>query len=213
MSKLTAIELTEADHAAVASAARQLKSRYRDFCEYEDIQQELYIWLLHHYDKVEEWRATFHERTAERYTVKSLRNAGEKICRREKASQSGYEVDDEFFYSIPMVADMLQLYFDPDWMAPTVDVTHESDKRPPQEGGNLVAMLADVGMAYEAMPLFDRELLRRIYDGGTPVRDAIAYEASGAGIAHDAMDKRIRRVIGRLRQKLGGPAPYTEPDE
>lgn len=204
------VEIPEEIHAAVSSCAKQLRSRYRDFAEYEDIQQELYIWYLKNHRKVEAWEDEYSTRTVQRLTMKALRNAGEKYCRAEKAERSGYAVEDEFFYTIPMVADMLTLYFDPDWMAPAVNVTGETAKKPPQEGGNLMAMVADVGKAYEAMPEPDKELLARIYDGERPVREAIEFEALTNGITHGAQDRRIRRVIGRLRAGLGGPRPYEE---
>lgn len=209
------IELTEADYAAVSSVSRQLRSRYRDYCEFDDIQQELYVFLLKNYRKMQGYREEYadNQEYAHRLVTKSLRNAGEKFCRKEKAAFCGYEVEDEFFYSIPMVADMLQLYFDPEWTAPAMNVTGERSKKPPQEGGNLMAMVADVGKAYEAMPISDQDLLRRVYDGSRPVRDAIALEALSWGITHNAADHRIRRVIGRLRAELGGPRPYQERDE
>lgn len=204
------IEFLEIDHANVSQVARQLTSRYRDYVEYEDVQQELYVWYIKHYRKVDAWREEHHEKTAQRLILKSLRNAGEKYCRKEKADKDGYEVEDEFFYSIGMVSDMLQLYFDPDWSAPTVTLEHTSEKRPAGEGGNLMAMVADVGRCFEQMPEADQELLQRIYGGDYPVRDAMAYEAAMNDITIGAQDRRIRRVVGRLRAKLGGPRPYEE---
>lgn len=196
--------------AAVASVSRQLRSRYRDYCEYEDIQQELYIWYIKHHRKVEAWQEQYHEKSVARLLAKSLRNHGEKYCRQEKAAVVGYEPDDEFFYTIPMVADMLQLYFDPDWSAPrAIEMTTTSSGKAPNEGWNLQAMVADVGKAYEALPASDQALLREVYEDGNP-RDAIAFLALQWDITPNAADHRIRRVVGRVRAKLGGPRPYPE---
>ena len=205
--------LNDTDASRVHSAARQLTSRYRAFVEYDDVAQELWLWVLGHRRKIEAWEEEYSAKVAERMVMKSLKNAGEKYCRAEKATRSGYSVDDEFFYSIPMVADMLMLYFDPEWTAPAMNVTGETSKKPPQEGGNLMAMVADVGKAYEQMPAGDQALLMRIYGGEQPVRDAIAYEAMLNEITHGAQDRRIRRVLGRLRAKLGGPAPFNESED
>lgn len=205
---------TEADHAAVSSASRILKSRYRDYVAYEDVQQELYLWLFTNYDRAEHWREEHSERHAERTLTKALRNAGERYCRAEKAEREGYHPDDEYFYSIPMVADLLQLYFDDDWMIPNgLELTRTSGGKPANEGGNLVAMVADVGRAYEALPAPDRHLLASIYDGSSIVSDAIATRALDWEITYTAADSRIRRVVGRLRAKLGGPSPYGEDRE
>jgi hypothetical protein len=208
MARLT--EIPENIHAAVTSATKQLRARYR-MVEYADIQQELYLWYIQHHHKVAEWEEQYHPKTAERFLVKSLKNHGDKYCRKEKAELEGYEIEDEFFYSIPLVADMLQLYFDPDRHAPRgIELGKSPSGAPPEEGGNLMAMVADVGKAYEAMPPTDQWLLSSVYDGEIPVREAIANHALEWGITHGAADRRIRRVLGRLRTKLGGPRPYVE---
>ena len=201
---------TPADEAAVSSAARILRAKYRNFVDYADIQQELYLWLILNYEKVQNWRETRDEEHAERTLVRALRNAGERYCRNEKAEQSGYSTEDEFFYSIPMVADLLQLYFDPDWMMPNgLELDKTSGGTPAQEGGNLMAMVADVGRAYGALPAPDKALLREIYDNDDQgVRDAVAVKSLDWDCSLSAANSRIRRVVGRLRAQLGGPAPW-----
>lgn len=212
MSRVT--EIPDLIQASVSSASRQLRSRYRDYCEYEDIQQELYIWYIKNHERVAAWEEQYHEKSVARLVAKSLRNAGEKYCRKQKALSVGYEPDDEFFYTIPMVADMLQLYFDPEWMEPrAIELTTSSSGKAPNEGWNLQAMVADVGRAYEALPASDQHLLREVYGGNVPVRDAIAWYALEWGITQNAADHRVRRVVGRVRAKLGGPRPYAEVDD
>lgn len=208
----TVTEIPESIIAAVSSVSRQLRSRYRDFVEFEDVQQELYIWYLKNHRKVTKWEQEYHPKSVQRLVAKSLRNAGEKYCRKEKAAQTGYEPDDEFFYTIPMVADMLQLYFDPDWREPKgVEMTDKtSSGKPAQEGWNLQAMVADVGRAYEALPPSDQALLSFVYDGTRMVRDAITQLSLEWEVTPNAADHRVRRVVGRIRAKLGGPRPYEE---
>lgn len=206
--------LTAADEAAVSSATKILRAKYRGYVDYEDVQQELYVWLIANYDRAENWRAQYETRHAERTLIKALRNAGERYCRAEKAAVDGYSTDDEFFYSIPMVADLLQLYFDPEWMIPNgLELTRTSGGKPPNEGGNLMAMVADVGRAYEALPKPDKALLHEIYGDGVVSADAIATRALDWGITYSAADSRIRRVVGRLRAGLGGASPYGQDQE
>lgn len=207
----TLFAFNEADEAAVFSATKILRAKYRDYCDFDDIKQELYLWLLQNYDRAEAWREKYEERHATRTLVKALRNAGERYCRAEKAQVDGYVPEDEFFYSIPMVADLLQLYFEPEWMIPNgLELTRTSGGKPASEGGNLLAMVADVGRAYEALPAPDKELLAGVYDGSRVVSDAIATLALEWGITYSAADSRIRRVIGRLRANLGGASPYGQ---
>lgn len=210
----TVTEIPDLIHAQVSSVSRQLRSKYRDFCEYEDIQQELYIWYIKHHTKVEKWEEELHEKSVARLVAKSLRNAGERYCRRQKAMLTGYEPEDEFFYTIPMVTDMLQLYFDPEWMEPrAIELTTSSSGKAPNEGWNLQAMVADVGRGYESLSASDQHLLREVFGGEVPVRDAIAWYALEWGITENAADHRIRRIVGRIRAKLGGPRPYIERED
>jgi DNA-directed RNA polymerase specialized sigma24 family protein len=205
---------TNADHAAVASATKILKSRYREYVDYEDIQQELYVWLLGHYDRAEAWREKYETRHAERTLCKALRNAGERYCRAEKAEKEGYSTDDEFFYSIPMVADLLQLYFDPDWSQPNgIELTTTSSGKPASEGGNLMAMVSDVGRAFQGLPEPDRTLLGGVYGYGNRPNDEIAGLSCEWDISYSAAASRVRRVVGRLRAALGGASPYGEERE
>ena len=195
----------------VYSVSRQLRSRYRSYVETEDLQQELWIWVVMHTRKLEQWQEEHHPKSVERLLAKSLRNAGEKYCRKEKASQTGYEVDDEFFYSLGMVTDMLQLHFDPDWREPrAITLGTTPSGKPASEGWNLQAMVADVGMAYEKLSTADQRLLEFVYGQGDPHDNIAALALDWGGITWNAADHRVRRVLGRIRAQLGGPRPYEE---
>jgi hypothetical protein len=209
------IELLPEDHAAIASASRILTARYRQHVTYEDVQQELYVWLIGKYDRAEKWRAEYSEKHAERTLVKALRNAGERFCRAEKAEREGYVPDDEFFYSIPMVADLLRLSFDPDWHSPTSPRTEEDEYVSPARPAtdNLVVMVADVSRALKTLPLSDQMLLRRAYGPNVETSDVIAQLGIEWDITAHAADSRLRRVVGRVRAALGGPSPYGKDNE
>lgn len=208
----TVTEIPDVVHSTVSSVAKQIRSRYRDYVEYEDVQQELYIWFIKSgHRSLKRWQDQHHPKSVQRLLAKSLRNAGEKYARKEKAQLVGYEVEDEFFYSIPMIADMLQLHFDPDWREPkgiAYDEAKPSGGGKPGDGMNLVAMVADVGKAYEALSQSDRDLLRFVYAGDP--RAAIAVLALEWDITPNAADLRVRRVVGRIRAALGGPNPWKE---
>lgn len=199
---------TPADHAAVASATKILFSKYRNYVEYADVQQELYLWLLTHYDRTERWRAEYSEKHAERTVVKALRQAGERYCRTEKAERDGYAVEDEFFYSIPMIADLLALSFDPLWRVPKgIDY---SEQKSPAPGNELIVMVADVSRALETLPEGDQALLRYVYGGKRTPREAFIQKSLEWGVSETAAYNRVRRVVGRVRAALGGENPWRE---
>jgi DNA-directed RNA polymerase specialized sigma24 family protein len=199
---------TPADHAAVASATKILYSRYRNYVEYADVQQELYLWLLDHYDRAIRWRANLSERHAERTVVKALRNAGERYCRTEKAERDGYAVEDEFFYSIPMIADLLSLSYDPLWSTPKgIDY---AEQKPVSPSNELIVMVADVTRAAETLPEADQALLRYVYGGKRTPKEAYIDKSLEWGISETAAYNRIRRVVGRVRAALGGENPWRE---
>lgn len=200
-----------ADFAAVSSATRQLMSRYRQHVSYEDVQQECFVWLIANYHKVESWREQ--QEHAEKTIVKALRNAGERYCRAEKAEHDGYLPEDEFFYSIPMVRDLLSLSFDPDWMMPgSVQLDAVRSGTPSNEGGNLMTMVSDVRRCFDRLAPHDRELLSRVYDTRDPDQE-IAVLALEWDVTTKAADMRVRRTLGRLRAALGGPNPAAGGDQ
>lgn len=204
-------EFIPADHAAVSSATRQLMSRYRGHVSFEDVQQECYVWLIANYHKVMTWREE--REHAEQTLVKALRNAADRYCRQEKAEHDGYVPEDEFFYSIPMVRDLLTLSFDPDWMMPgSMQLDAVRSGTPANEGGNLMTMVADVRRALGTLTPHDRELLARVYDTRDPDQE-IAVLALEWDVTTKAADMRVRRTLGRLRAALGGPNPAAGGDQ
>lgn len=205
---MTDHSFTDADHAAVTSATKILFARYRKYVDFQDVQQTLYLWLLQHYEKVITWRANYSERHAERTVVKALRNAGERYCRTEKAERDGYAVEDEFFYSIPMIADLLSLSFDELWRLPKgVDY---SEQKPTSPSNDLVVMVSDVTRALETLPQPDQKLLRYVYGGKRTPSEAFAQLGLDWDISPEASYHRVRRVVGRVRAALGGENPWRE---
>lgn len=209
--RTTPSEFTEADYSALESASRQVAARYRGYVDYHDLTQECFVWLLQNYAKVEAWRDEYSDKHAHSTLVRALKNACERYARKEKAQVDGYNVEDEHFYTIPMVANMLRIYFDPDRFAVPSLGLHQSVSggTPAHEGGNLMAMVADVGRVYEQMPLHDRVLMHTVYSAGDP-KDNIQALANEWETTWDGANGRVRRVVGRLREKLGGPNPWSD---
>lgn len=188
-------EFTEADMAAVESAAKIIASRYkiRGTVEYSDLTQECWVWLLENYARVIEWRESLDEHVAQQTLIKALRNACGKYARSETEYRFGLQVN-EGYYSVPVMENMLRLYFNPDLL--TEDSAHVAN------------IVADVGFAYEnTFAEDDRETLRAVYASGEPKAN-VASLAEEWEIPYEAARLRVCRRIARLCDQVEGPNEY-----
>jgi hypothetical protein len=199
--------LTEQELDVADRVARRFAASNREWVEYDDLYQECVIWFLENQAKATEYI----ENEQDNKLWASVSNKARAFVAREKAQRSGYEPEDQFHYSIGLVEDLLPLLFENAWREPAAraDSSGSAARANPREGNNLVAMVADVRTGYEALGVGDQDLIKNIYGGGDP-RKNVADEAAILGISPDAMRKRIRRSIGRLRKPLGGPFVRSE---
>jgi hypothetical protein len=194
--------LTERELDLADRVARRFASGNREWVEYDDLYQECVIWFIENADKA----AEYIEQEQDNKLWAAVSNRARAYVAREKAARSGYEPEDQFHYSIGLVEDLLPLLFEDSWREPAAraDSSGSSSRSNPREGNNLVAMVADVRTGYEKLGVGDQDIIEKIYGGGDP-RNNVADEAAILGITPEAMKKRIRRSIGRLRKPLGGP--------
>jgi len=184
--------------------------RYRRWTTVPDLVQEAWVWALERPDRLAGLMAE--EDADERF--RKLRNA---LCnhldgtaRRIKAGQSGYEADDEFFYSLAHLRDLLPDVYDPaHWTSFSASEHEVAAKSDPAEGGNRVTELSDVSMALGRLAKDDQRMLFMRFGAGDPF-DSIARHL---GIEEDTARQREGRAIRRLRDELGGPAPRADRGE
>lgn len=127
----------------IPTVAAQVASRYQQFVDRGDVEQELHLYAVgpgkKHLDKLvadgDEFRIQ-----------RALFGAAKQFCEREKAAQSGYSFEDVAWYSPLKLADLIPLALDPKWDG----LTGEGDESAAygstdgREGGTLLAMVADV---------------------------------------------------------------------
>lgn len=141
----------------------------------------------------------------ERMLRSSLRNHAMLVCRKERAAARGYEVDDEFSYSVAALRNLLPRVFHyEDWL-PTVsgftDMPRAQSK--PAEGNNLLAALVDVKSAFLRLSEDQRAvLLDSFYDGLSDNELALR-----DGIDPDSVRKRTHRALARMRDLLSYHRP------
>src|SRR5690606_28554087 len=85
----------------IAKAAYHVYRRYRRWVEPEDIRQELHLWAAEHAKRLQE--------LDEQQIKWRLRDVGEIYARKEKAAKSGYLPEDEVFYSLRALRELLPI--------------------------------------------------------------------------------------------------------
>ena len=198
----------------IPSVAKVVHRRFHQYVEADDIKQECYAFAASK-------RAYFKELLDEENTEKRVANerrvawqikrAAERYARKEKAAKLGYQTNDEAFYDVTSIANVLSLVIasvlkDTPLEQGQVIVDDGTPKSPsvPAEGNNLLAMLVDIKNAYVKLEPDDQQILeRRYYDGWTLQQIAGYLEVSIS-----TADRRCSTAMFRLQEFLGGVNPY-----
>ena len=175
----------------------------------EDIKQSLYEWFVLHPLKLTEWEA-LSKKSAQNLLYRSLRNQALDYCQFWKAKTLGYELSDVFFYDAAVVEAILPSVLRGDVSeAPKLDLGMPGKPSAPAEGGNLMAMMAEVKAVFIKLSDEDKNILYQKH------ANSLTY----AGIAEelelpsdDAARMRHKRAIKRLITRLGGFRPWLDTD-
>lgn len=191
----------------IAGPSHNLARKYRNFMEMVDIRQELWLWCVRHQRETRELIDAEEEekKHAQALFRRGLYLYGDKICRREKAKQSGYRASDEFTYSRQLLELLMGAKFND--AEPVFAVTDERVKRNASlaEGGNVVAMMADLNRALASLSEPRRHLITLACGAGIPTRDL----AAQLGVTRQAIEARVDRIITKMIEAMGGPvSPY-----
>lgn len=171
--------------------------------EREDIHQEIWVWVFSHSAKVAEYQdGTDHGRNK---LLKSMRNAALDFCQKEKARILGYKPEDNYYYELGLIRDVLGLIWDEEaWTNPPQPVEQAKVKHKAlNEGGNYVTTLADVSRVVALLSLEEQRLLRDHYHLGITSAEL----ATRLGVTGGTVDGRIGRLVRKLQKLLGGPRP------
>ena len=185
-------------------------SRKYTMVEKEDIRQSLYEWFLQHPVKLTEWES-LGKRSAQNLLYRSLRNQALDYCQIWKAKSAGYEMSDVFFYDAAIIEAILPaVLLGNVTEAPKLNLGMPGKPSAPSEGGNMMAMMAEIKFAYAKLSDEDKNILYQKH----------ANSLSYAGIAEelklpsdDAARMRHNRAIKKLITRLGGFRPFLDRDE
>ena len=176
----------------------------------EDIRQSLYEWFVSHPRKLTEWEG-LGKKSAQNLLYRSLRNQALDYCQQWKAKSIGYELSDLYFYEPAVVEALLPAVLRGDVTeAPVLNLGMPGKPSAPAEGGNMMAMMAEIKAAYLKLSTEDRHILYHKY-ANSLTNAAIAEEL--ALPSDDAARMRHNRAIKRLITRLGGFRPFLDKDE
>jgi RNA polymerase sigma factor (sigma-70 family) len=140
-----------------------------------------------------------------------MRRALERYARKEKATRSGYQTNDESFYDVTTIAQLL-----PYVIASVVNetaieqaqnlVNDGTPRKPaaPAEGGNLLATLIDIKKSYELLDEDEKNILRLRYHENYTLQQLS--EATECAIS--TADRRCSNALRKILNFMGGESPY-----
>jgi hypothetical protein len=197
-----------------AGPSRSIARKYSGYVEREDLKQSMVEWAIRHPHKIHEYldREDVGERRGGTAALMQVFwREGDRIARREKAAQSGYRPEDEWFYSIAQIRDAILAILN--GQTEHMGVTSESERRSvsdPANGGNARAIVADIMLAMRDLTSEEQFFIQTyVLDepGGRQMLGEL-YEMSV-----DSLSKKAHRLLSKMRAMLGGPSPYTNGDD
>ena len=199
----------------IASVVTVTFRRYRKFVERIDLKQEAYTFV---YAKAEQ----FNESLAidndiqrgfnEKKIAWQIKRHLERYSRKEKATKSGYQTNDEAFYDTVTISQLL-----PHVISSIVNdtaleqaqnmINDGTPRKPsaPAEGGNLLAILIDIKKSYEMLDKDDQEILRLRY------HDNLTLELLGEYLecSRSTAERKSNNALRKLNNNMGGDSPYN----
>lgn len=195
-----------------AVAASPIARRFNGYAEAEDLRSVATEYAVKRPWKVIEYldREDSNERKrGERALIVAMRRECERYARKEKAERSGYRPEDEYFYR-PMVIEKIIEVINDGGMELSGQVFDPSDMgakrktKPASEGGDLLAMIADVDAALHSLDDRTRAMMIMRHGDGMTLTDIARI--------HSVTPQRVEQVTQRGMQKmiefLGGGNPY-----
>ena len=199
----------------VPSVVTLVHRRYRKYVDRDDLTQEAYAWLMtraSYFNGLLEEESESIRLANQRRIGWQMKRAIERYARKEKATRSGYQTNDESFYDVVTIAQLL-----PYVIASVVNdtaieqaqnlVNDGTPRKPsaPAEGGNLLATLIDIKKAYELLDEDEQKILRlRYHENYTLQQLSEVLEC-----AISTADRRCGNALRKLLNFMGGESPYV----
>jgi RNA polymerase sigma factor (sigma-70 family) len=198
----------------VPSVVSLVHRRYRKYVDRNDLTQESYAWLMTRVSYFNELLEEENEsiRLANQRRIGwQMKRAIERYARKEKATRSGYQTNDESFYDVITIAQLL-----PYVIASVVNdtaieqaqnlVNDGTPRKPaaPAEGGNLLATLIDIKKSYELLDEDEKNILLLRYHKNYTLQQL----SESLECAISTADRRCSNALRKILNFMGGESPY-----
>ena len=191
-------------------AVRPVARRFSKFVQHDDLVQHVMEWAWKRNDKVAEYLMRDDE-TERRKGVGALsvlfRRSAERYARKEKAAKLGYETGDEFFYSPNLVERLISILpYGVDGAGQALNPDGGAGRKTtlPNEGGNILAMVADIESALKYLEPRLSYILEARYAQG----ETLQVIADTLELSVQRVDQLSRKAMKELIEFLGGESPY-----
>ena len=198
----------------VPSVVTTIYRRFRTYTERADLLQEAWAFVLsraEHFNEVLSEENEVQRKWNEKKIAWQMRRALERYARKEKASKSGYQLNDEAYYDTVTIAQLLPFVIK-SFISETaleqsqILINDGTPRKPsaPAEGGNLLAMLVDIKKAYEKLDKYDQDILRLRYHDNLTLQIMSEY----LECAISTVDRRCTQALRKLQNNIGGESPW-----
>jgi RNA polymerase sigma factor (sigma-70 family) len=198
----------------VPSVVTTIHRRFRTYTERSDLLQEAWAFVLSRAENFNELLSDENEvqrKWNEKRVAWQIRRCLERYARKEKASKSGYHLNDEAYYDTVTISQLLPFVIksvisDTALEQSQILVNDGTPRKPsaPAEGGNLLAMLVDIKKAYEKLEKQDQEILRLRYHDNLTLQLISEYLECAISTA----DRRCTQALRKLQNNIGGDSPF-----
>jgi RNA polymerase sigma factor (sigma-70 family) len=188
-------ELTSEEIKIASKIAKRFGYQWRTI-DSEDLNSELILWILEHYETVNSWRFSS---GGEGQLVVSLKRVAARYCARETAANIHRPLDTNFHYTIEQIERGLPYVWQE--RPQTIAIRHE--RASGESSTNSLAVIADLSFAFNSLTLDAQNILKWRFQLNMGLKDIGLL----LGISDRAASARIDRAIEKLQLELGGPPP------
>ena len=198
----------------IPSVVTTILRRYRTYVEKGDLMQEAWAFALAKVDLFNEQlsvESEIQQKWNEKKVAWQIRRNLERYARKEKASKSGYQINDEAYYDSVTIGQLLPFVIksfvnDTALEQSQILINDGTPRKPsaPAEGGNLLAMLVDIKKAYEMLDKEDQKILALRYHENHTLQLIAEY----LEVAISTADRKCSQALRRLQNNIGGDSPW-----